>query len=324
MSDVPNGRAIAKCFYVDQDDRYTVNQRIGILRATRAEPRFLFYSINRNPYFLAFDDGIKQTNLRKDEVLSCPVLLPPLEEQRKIAAILSTWDEAIGQQTRLIELKRERKRGLMQQLLTGKVRFKEFEGLAWQKVSLGDVLSESRLPGVDKLGKRLTVALHLKGVSARDERGTSEVGKTIYYTRRKDQIIYGKQNLHKGALGIVPKELDGYLSSQDIPAFDVADGFLTAYVCYFLARRSFYEGLEAISTGTGSKRIHPEALFQLRFHFPQYEEQQKIASVLSAADTELETLQTQLIALRTQKRGLMQQLLTGKTRVKLDDPVTAQ
>ena len=85
--------------------------------------------------------GGNQQNLNGEIVKQIAVNLPPLEEQRKIAEILSAWDEAIEQQTRLLELKRERKRGLMQQLLTGRVRFKEFAGLEWEMVELGSLLN---------------------------------------------------------------------------------------------------------------------------------------------------------------------------------------
>jgi restriction endonuclease S subunit len=64
LSDVPNGRAIAKCFYVDKDNAYTVNQRVCRLTTRNAVSKILFYIFDRNPYFLAFDDGVKQTNLK--------------------------------------------------------------------------------------------------------------------------------------------------------------------------------------------------------------------------------------------------------------------
>ena len=64
LSDVPNGRAIAKCFTVDRDNFYTVNQRICKLTPTNADSKILYYLLNRNAYFLNFDDGVKQTNLR--------------------------------------------------------------------------------------------------------------------------------------------------------------------------------------------------------------------------------------------------------------------
>lgn len=117
LSDVPNGRAIAKCFFVDENDRYTVNQRICKLSPKKAVGIMLFYSLNRNPYFLAFDDGVKQTNLRKDDVLNFPLLLPKdFEEQQKIADCLSSLDDLISSHAQKIEDLKAHKKGLMQQL----------------------------------------------------------------------------------------------------------------------------------------------------------------------------------------------------------------
>jgi type I restriction enzyme, S subunit len=121
MSDVPNGKAIAKCFYVDRDNCYTVNQRICALRSTQVDGKLLFYKLNRNPFYLAFDDGVKQTNLRKDDVLSCPLCIPnSVEEQQAIAEALSDADALIDSLGQLIAKKRNIKQGAMQELLTGK------------------------------------------------------------------------------------------------------------------------------------------------------------------------------------------------------------
>jgi type I restriction enzyme S subunit len=117
LSDVPNGRAIAKCFFVDENNRYTVNQRICKLSPKKAVGIMLFYSLNRNPYFLSFDDGVKQTNLRKDDVLNCPLLLPKdFEEQQKIADCLCSVDDLIYSQAQKIEELIAHKKGLTQQL----------------------------------------------------------------------------------------------------------------------------------------------------------------------------------------------------------------
>jgi len=117
LSDLPNGRALAKCFFVDADNIYTVNQRICKLTTNKAVSIMLFYSLNRKPYFLAFDDGVKQTNLKKNDVLNCPILLPKdLEEQQKIADCLSSIDDLITTQTQKIESLKTHKKGLMQQL----------------------------------------------------------------------------------------------------------------------------------------------------------------------------------------------------------------
>jgi len=117
LSDVPNGRAIAKCFFVDTDNFYTVNQRICKITPIKANGTILYYILNRNPYFLAFDDGVKQTNLRNEDVLNCSFLLPKeIEEQQKIADCLSSLDEQISAQTEKIDALKSHKKGLMQAL----------------------------------------------------------------------------------------------------------------------------------------------------------------------------------------------------------------
>lgn len=122
MSDVPNGRAIGKCYLIDKDNKYTLNQRICCLRTEEMDKEFLFYYLNRNSYFLKFDDGAKQTNLRKEEVLGCPIRIPKIEEQKQIANILSSVDAQIEDYENKKSKLEELKKGLMQQLLTGKIR----------------------------------------------------------------------------------------------------------------------------------------------------------------------------------------------------------
>lgn len=85
MSDVPKGRALARCFLIDDDDAYSLNQRIGSLSPIKGMlPAFMLVALDRNLYFLEFDDGKKQTNLRKEQILSCPLAIPPATEQAKI------------------------------------------------------------------------------------------------------------------------------------------------------------------------------------------------------------------------------------------------
>ena len=117
LSDVPNGRAIAKCYLVEFDNLYTVNQRICRITTKKTVSKFLFYVIDRNKYFLSFDDGVKQTNLRKEDVLNCPIVIPSNpDEQQKIADCLSLVDEQINQQTKKLETLKEHKKALIQQL----------------------------------------------------------------------------------------------------------------------------------------------------------------------------------------------------------------
>jgi type I restriction enzyme, S subunit len=98
MSDVPNGKALAKCYLIEKNNVYTLNQRICGLKAKKDNSNeFLIYILNRNRYYLGFDSGVGQTNLKKDEVLNCPLFIPTsIAEQQKIAGFLSGIDEKIG------------------------------------------------------------------------------------------------------------------------------------------------------------------------------------------------------------------------------------
>lgn len=125
MSDVPNGKALMKSFLVDVDSLYTLNQRICAIRSKSFDNNFLNYQLNRNKYFLAFDNGENQTNLRKNDILNCPLLIPSLTEQRTIVAKLDAISaetkklEAIYQQ-KLADLE-ELKKSVLQKAFNGKL-----------------------------------------------------------------------------------------------------------------------------------------------------------------------------------------------------------
>jgi type I restriction enzyme S subunit len=97
MSDVPNGKALAKCFLIDEDDTYTLNQRICAIRSKRFEKKYLFYQLNRHKYLLAFNNGENQTNLRKDDILNTPLVIPPISEQKKIIEKLDELTDMTNQ-----------------------------------------------------------------------------------------------------------------------------------------------------------------------------------------------------------------------------------
>ena len=96
LSDVPNGRAIARTFLVEENDKYTLNQRIaGITSSENTYPYFLHILMNRHPYFLAFDDGVKQTNLSVSDVLNFETYYPEYEEQKQIGEYFRNLDRLI-------------------------------------------------------------------------------------------------------------------------------------------------------------------------------------------------------------------------------------
>jgi type I restriction enzyme S subunit len=117
LSDLPKGRALAKCFLVDEDEKYAVNQRVSRLTAHSIDNTFLYYALDRHPFLLAFNDGLNQTHLSKGSVLECPIAFPLDEnEQAKIVATLKSVDEQVTSQAQTVERLKDHKQGLLQQL----------------------------------------------------------------------------------------------------------------------------------------------------------------------------------------------------------------
>jgi type I restriction system specificity protein len=95
MSDLPNGKALAKCFLVDKDSTYTLNQRVcglTIKNSKEMNPKFAFYILSRNKHLLKYNNGVDQTNLRKDDILKISIPIPSLAEQQRIVSILDKFE----------------------------------------------------------------------------------------------------------------------------------------------------------------------------------------------------------------------------------------
>ena len=328
MSDVPNGKAIAKCFYVTKNNEYTVNQRIARLRAIACDSHFLYYSLDRNKYYLKFDDGVKQTNLRKDEVLDCPIKVPPLPEQNKIAQILSTWDQAISTTEQLLANSQQQKKALMQQLLTGKKRLLDNNGVRfsgeWKKVKLGSV-ADMNSGGTPKSNVEEYYGGDIPWVSIAD---MTKHGKWISSTEKYLTIL----GLENSSARIYPENSVLYAmyasigecsiakvslcSSQAILGIRPKDVLNYEFLYFFLS--SLKEKIKLQGQQGTQSNLNAGMVKDFSLHIPVIEEQQHIASVLSAADEEIATLQHKLDCLKQEKKALMQQLLTGKRRVLID------
>lgn len=125
MSDVPKGKALAKCFLVDTDNTYTLNQRICVIRSDKYHKKFLYYHLNRHKYLLGFDNGENQTNLRKNDILNCPLYLPPISEQQHIVDKLDLLNAQIKELEKFYTKKRnsliELKKSLLHQAFSGQL-----------------------------------------------------------------------------------------------------------------------------------------------------------------------------------------------------------
>ena len=259
--------------------------------------------------------GTNISNLNQGILSNLQIPLPSVPEQKAIVDLLSTWDEAIEKTEQLIQAKERRFQWLLREIMSDSAKGNLNKG--WRKVAIGSFLTESRIPDtVNDPNKRLTVRLHLKGVEAREVRGTSSSDATAYFIRKSGQLVYGKQNIFRGAVGIIPPELDGYTSTQDIPAFDIDNTVAPDWLLFLFSYPGFYKKLEIYASGSGSKRLHPKDLFKIHVSVPPLEEQKRLADRLSIAQTEIDLLKELADRYKTQKRGLMQKLLTGQWRVK--------
>lgn len=274
---------------------------------------------------VALSTGDGRQNLNLKDFVKLNVSYPPLPEQRKIAQILSTWDKAITITEKLIETSKQQKKALMQQLLTGKKRLvnpetgKAFQG-KWETMSISQLITESRLAGTNgELAKKITVKLYGRGVTKKEEKRLGSES-TKYYKRKAGQFIYSKLDFLNGAFGIIPQSLDGYESTLDLPAFDFTVNVIPKWFIEFVSRDDFYtSNLGLANGGRKARRVNPKDLLQLKVRLPSLIEQQKIATVLTATDKDIELLEAKLAHFKQEKKALMQQLLTGKCRVKVEE-----
>ncbi len=204
------------------------------------------------------------------------------------------------------------------------LRFPEYEEMqGWAIEEVRDLLVESRTPSLlNDPSRRITVRLHLQGVEHREHRGTESTESTNNFCRKAGQFIYGKQNIHKGAFGIIPEPLDGFETSQDLPCFDFKSRCCPQWLYYKFASEAIYGPLELKMTGTGSKRLNEKSFLSLPIAVPLYPEQQKVADCLSSVDELIAAQARKLDALKTHKKGLMQQLFPreGETQPRLRFP----
>ena len=186
----------------------------------------------------------------------------------------------------------------------------------WKKVKLGSLLTESKIVSeTPDTNKRLRVRLNMLGVQKRPDTNDKE-GATKYYIRKSGQFIYGKQNLHKGAFGIIPIELDGFESSSDIPAFDIDECCYPEWIYYFFKKGNFYSKLEGLAKGVGSKRIQPKQIFDLDIYLPVKEEQRKILNEIEQTEIKnnelLKELQFQEENLTKLRKSILNDAVQGK------------
>lgn len=247
--------------------------------------------------------GSKMPRAEWDFVSKIPILTPPLAEQEKIAEILSTWDKAIEKQTQLIQKLELRKKGLMQQLLTGKKRLPGFTG-EWEKVKLGEICD---------------IATGKLDANAMEENGiypfftcAKEIYRINRYAFDTEALLVSGNGEYVGYIHYCKGKFNAYQRTYVLDKFKTEILFVKFALQYHLPKRVLQTKSNSntpyIVIGTLQDMIIPK---------PSLQEQIAIVNILSSCDEEIRLAQDKLAAMKEQKKGLMQVLLTGKKRVKI-------
>ena len=260
-----------------------------------------------------------QPGINATEYCSLQIPVPPLAEQRKIAEVLGVWDEAIEKQARLIEKLALRKRGLMQRLLSAKLRLPGFSD-PWQKVKFCELFTKS-IKTADPLTKYEVLSVTKEGIVAQKSYFNKDIASedtSKYIVVERGDLAMSGLNFWMGSCHILTNFNEGIISPA-YKVFKVTEHNNINFIRDFVRSSMFLQALQGCSVIGASivrRNLDKEMLYEWTFKIPSLKEQTAIAKVLTAADREIELAKEKHERLRHQKRGLMQQLLTGKKRVK--------
>jgi len=284
---------------------------------------FLKISISDSPFTVnqikRKSHGGIMSGLSAGIMKSVEIILPPLSEQRAIALVLCLMDTAINQNNQLIAQKELRKKWLMQNLLTGKKRLNGFDG-EWKKERLENYLvkhdekstSSNQYPVLtsSRRGIFLQSEYYTRDVASENNTGYNVVPRGYFtYRHMSDDLIF-KFNVND----IVDK---GIVSTL-YPVFTVKNIDQYFLLCKLNEGNEFKIHAQEQKQGGSRTYVYFKTLCQLKLNLPLLEEQTAIAHVLKAADKEIQLLKAKADKLREQKKGMMQVLLTGKKRLKIN------
>ena len=255
----------------------------------------LFQTIN----WLRYNEASGVPSLSKDTIEKIKVHIPQIEEQQKISHLLFLLDERIATQSKIIDSLQTLIKGIVDSTILRKEK----------NAIVGDVCSISeQIRAEANIDDIITVRLHGNGV-CKSSAENLQLGATQYYRRRARQLIYGKQNFHNGAIGIVPISLDNGITSKDIPSFDIDEMKCNSvYLLAQLQSPQYYKPAEALTTGTGSKRLKEETFLKMPIVLPNKREQDNIATLIISISANLDQAKKMLDLFSIQKQYLLRQM----------------
>ena len=277
-----------------------------------------------------------QENLSAGLIKEIPILLPPLPEQKAIADLLSTWDEAIEKTQRLIQVKEKRFRALSRtlisdngQLTTGDSSADDTDYCRWKKVKLGDVCKVIT-SNVDKKTSQNEVPVRLcnymdvyKNFYITSELNFMEVSATASEIKKfhlkKNDVLLTKDSETPDDIAnsaCVLEEMNGVLCGYHLAILRPKSSIKGKYLNYALHIPRIRYDFSRHANGVTRFGLTMQAYDKVQIPLPPLEEQKQIAETLSTAQWEIELLKQLAEKYKTQKRGLMQKLLTGDWRIK--------
>lgn len=260
-------------------------------------------------------------HVRKSDITDQHIRLPKLEEQKEIARIIAVANRTIDLTEHLIAAKQERRTWLMQQLLTGKRRLPGFEK-AWTEVHLREHLKEVSIRNKGRSVTRVLSVTNNKGFVLPEEQFSRSVASSDlsnYKVVHHGQFAYNPSRINVGSRAML-KNFDIGVISPMYVVFKVNKNLNADFLSYWMESSDGQQRINLQSQGSVRDTVSFGALASIKILLPALNEQCAIVNILKTADRELDLLRSQLDALKEQKKGLMQKLLTGKVRVKERQP----
>lgn len=300
------------------DGKFNVNNHAHILQGTDiCETKWFYYSFqHKNILDSITRQGVGRYKLTKEALKDIEFSVPTIIEQKNIIKVLLCWDKAIELKEKLLQKKQKQKKGLMERLLTEKIRINGFNE-KWKKVKLGTVMKERNEIGYNDL--ELLAITSANGVVRRTEvdiKDTSSEDKSKYKRILPGDIGYNTMRMWQGVSGL--SKYEGIVSPAYTilkPTEKVDSEFMSYLFKLPKVINLFYRYSQGLVSDTYNLKY--ENFKGIKVNIPtEVKEQKQIATILRIADKEIDLLKKELEALKQQKKGLMQLLLTGIVRVK--------
>ena len=312
---------LGSTMFVPSGIRYLHNQRLGLikkLKGSLVDLAFLHSLMSTEELrkrISSESGGTKVKHTSPAKLLNLDLLLPPLSEQKKIAEILSTWDRAIEVAERQLENARLQKKALMQQLLTGTRRLPGFDG-EWKTALFSQICQRGKERFDPKRETRVQPCIELEHIEPETGRilkcGSTEHMASTKSVFQTSDVLFGKLRPYLKKFAF-PKS-SGVCTSEIWVLRSQPKLIISAYL-YLIVQSEGFIATASKSSGTKMPRAEWSVVGEYIVKLPTLEEQHAIAAVFGGSDCLISALTDKLTHLRTEKRALMQQLLTGRKRV---------